>query len=107
MWHPAAAEPHASQLLLHLLLIPYGLDVAVGVCAGGEMPAATAAVIYFIRASVIRDLPEPGQRKLLAALARATSHAIAPPVIVAALEGCGVLLEILGVLLDNLACFDV
>lgn len=63
---------------------------------GGELPAASAAVIYFIRVSVIRHLPEPGQRKLLAALARATSHAIAPPVIVTALEGCGVLLEILG-----------
>lgn len=60
------------------------------------MPAATAAVIYFIRASVIRQLSKPGQCKLLAALAHATSHAIAPPVIVAALEGCGVLLEILG-----------
>lgn len=72
--------------------------VSLCTCAsvGGEMPAASAAVIYFIRASVIRHLAEPGQRKLLAALARATSHAIAPPVIIAALEGCGVLLEILG-----------
>ena len=60
------------------------------------MPAASAAVIYFIRTAVISRLPEPGQRQLLSALATAASHAIAPPVIVAAMEGCGVLLELLG-----------
>jgi len=60
------------------------------------MPAASAAVIYFIRTAIISRLPEPGQRQLLSALATAASHAIAPPVIVAALEGCGVLLEQLG-----------
>ena len=60
------------------------------------MPAPTAAVIYFIHVSVIRRLPEPHQRQLLSLLARATSHAIAPPAIVAAMEGCGVLLELLG-----------
>lgn len=60
------------------------------------MPAASAAVIYFLRTTIISRLPEPGQRQLLSALATAASHAIAPPVIVAALEGCGVLLEQLG-----------
>jgi hypothetical protein len=63
---------------------------------GGEMPAPTAAVIYFMRTAVICRLPEPSQRRLLSELARATSHAIAPPVIIAAMEGCGVLLELLG-----------
>jgi hypothetical protein len=62
------------------------------------MPAASAAVIYFIRTAVISRLQELGQRQLLSALATAASHAIAPPVIVAALEGCGVLLELLGAL---------
>jgi hypothetical protein len=66
------------------------------VFAGGEMPAPTAAVIYFMRTAVICRLPEPSQRRLLSELARATSHAIAPPVIIAAMEGCGVLLELLG-----------
>lgn len=70
---------------------------------GGEMPAPTAAVIYFIRTAVIRHLPEQQQRSLLSALARATSHAIAPPVIIAALECCGVLLELLGALVQPLA----
>jgi hypothetical protein len=71
----------------------------IGAClSGGEMPAASAAVIYFMRAAIIPQLPEPAQRQLLAGLARAASHAIAPPVIVAALEGCGVLLELLGAL---------
>lgn len=60
------------------------------------MPAASAAVIYFIRSAVISHLTEPGQRQLLCALATASSHAIAPPVITAAMEGCGVLLELLG-----------
>jgi hypothetical protein len=60
------------------------------------MPAASAAVIYFIRTAVISRLAEPGQRQLLSALATAASHAIASPVIVAAMEGCGVLLELLG-----------
>lgn len=60
------------------------------------MPAASAAVIYFIRSAVISRLTEPGQRQLLCALATASSHAIAPPVITAAMEGCGVLLELLG-----------
>jgi hypothetical protein len=60
------------------------------------MPAASAAMINVIRTAIIPRLPEPGQRQLLSALARAASHAIAPPVIVAALEGCGVLLELLG-----------
>lgn len=62
------------------------------------MPAASAAVIYFIRTSVISRLQELGQRQLLSALATAASHAIAPPVIVAAMEGCGVLLELLGMI---------
>ncbi|KAF8072444.1 hypothetical protein HT031_000103 [Scenedesmus sp. PABB004] len=74
----------------------------LGAClAGGEMPGATAAVIYFLRAGVIRRLHEPAQRALLAALATATSHAIAPPVILAAMEGCGLLLEQLGELHDE------
>lgn len=60
------------------------------------MPAPTAAVIYFLRTAVICRLPEPKQRLLLSELARATSHAIAPPAIIAAMEGCGVLLELLG-----------
>lgn len=64
--------------------------------ADGELPAASAAVIYFIRTAIISRLSEPGQRQLLSALATAASHAIAPPVIVAAMEGCGVLLELLG-----------
>lgn len=85
-----------------LLLAPVDENVRlcthlfVCMCAGGEMPAASAAVIYFIRTAVISRLAEPGQRQLLSALATAASHAIAPPVIVAAMEGCGVLLELLG-----------
>eukprot|EP00882_Tetradesmus_deserticola_P027407 GHRQ01030324.1.p1 GENE.GHRQ01030324.1~~GHRQ01030324.1.p1 ORF type:complete len:595 (+),score=233.39 GHRQ01030324.1:221-1786(+) len=67
------------------------------------MPAPTAAVIYFMRTAVICCLPEPSQRLLLSKLARATSHAIAPPAIVAALEGCGVLLELLGEVHDEAA----
>ena len=35
---------------------------------GGEMPAASAAVIYFIRTAVISSLQEFGQRQLLSAL---------------------------------------
>jgi hypothetical protein len=75
------------------------------------MPAPTAAVIYFMRTAVICKLPEPSQRRLLSELARATSHAIAPPAIIAAMEGCGVLLELLGALVlilplrhSNLSC---
>jgi Na+/H+-dicarboxylate symporter len=71
------------------------------------MPAASAAVIYFIRSAVISRLTEPGQRQLLCALATASSHAIAPPVITAAMEGCGVLLELLGGSGDRRAGTDV
>jgi cell division protein FtsX len=63
---------------------------------GGELPAASAAAIYFVSTAVIPHLSEPAQRKLLSALATATSHAIAPPAIIASLEGCGMLLELLG-----------
>jgi hypothetical protein len=80
-------EARCHGLLLRMLLTTV---------AGGELPAASAAVIYFIRTAIISRLSEPGQRQLLSALATAASHAIAPPVIVAAMEGCGVLLELLG-----------
>jgi hypothetical protein len=83
----AVAETHGHCLLLCMLYMA---------AAGGELPAASAAVIYFIRTAIISRLSEPGQRQLLSALATAASHAIAPPVIVAAMEGCGVLLELLG-----------
>jgi hypothetical protein len=71
------------------------------------MPAASAAVIYFIRTAVISRLPEPGQRQLLTALATAASHAIAAPVIVAAMEGCGVLLELLGRFCRDCVAIDI
>eukprot|EP00775_Hariotina_reticulata_P011788 gene11788-11933_t len=92
-------EKVVSGIFKAALVVPF-VEAAM---AGGEMPAPTAAVIYFIRVSVIRRLPEPHQRQLLSLLARATSHAIAPPAIVAAMEGCGVLLELLGEVHDEAA----
>lgn len=60
------------------------------------MPHAQACVSYILRVAVIRQLPEQGQRKLLDRLVATAAGGIAPPLVIAALEGMGALLEILG-----------
>lgn len=60
------------------------------------MPHAQACAAYILRVGVIRQLPEAGQRKLLERLAAAAAGGIAPPLVVAALEGVAAVLEVLG-----------
>lgn len=64
--------------------------------SGGEMPHAQACVVYILRVAVIRQLPEPHQRKLLDRLVAVAAGGIAPPLVIAALEGMGALIEVLG-----------
>jgi hypothetical protein len=48
------------------------------------------------RSAAAAQLPEQGQRKLLDRLAGAAAGGIAPPLVTAALEGMGALVEVLG-----------
>jgi hypothetical protein len=64
--------------------------------AGGEMPHAQACVMYILRAGVIRQLPEPSQRELLDRLVGVAAGGVAPPLVIAALEGMGAVIEVLG-----------
>ena len=72
-------------------------EAALGAClGGGEMPHAQACVAYVLRAAVIRQLPEQAQRRLLERLVAVAAGGIAPPLLVAALDGVGALAEVLG-----------
>ena len=65
------------------------------------MPHAQACVIYILRVVIIRALSEPAQRQLLAKLVTQAGGAIAPPLVITALEGIGVLLEVLGAVVEE------
>jgi hypothetical protein len=60
------------------------------------MPHAQACVMYILRAGVIRQLPEPSQRELLDRLVGVAAGGVAPPLVIAALEGMGAVIEVLG-----------
>jgi hypothetical protein len=60
------------------------------------MPHAQACVVYILRVAVIRQLAERSQRKLLDRLVAIAAGGIAPPLVIAALEGMGALIEVLG-----------
>lgn len=69
--------------------------------AGGELPHAQACVLYLLRSVLVPALPERSQRALLTKLTGAAAGAVAPPLVVCALEGMGVLLEVLGEVVEE------